>query len=104
MEGITFLTDPIFSERCSFWQQAGTKRYRKPACTVADLPHVDAVVISHNHYDHLDLNSVKELNQKFGEKIHWFVPAGLEQWMRNQDCERVTGMCFKGQVQRQKKG
>ena len=47
-----------------FWI-SGPKRYRPPACTVQELPEiVDAVVISHTHYDHLDLNSVKQLHQR----------------------------------------
>ena len=55
------LTDPIFSQRCSPVQWAGAKRYRPPACTVEELPKVDAIVISHTHYDHLDRNSVLAL-------------------------------------------
>ena len=63
-DGVTVLTDPIFSERCSMVQFMGPKRYRPPPCTVEDLPKVDCVVISHNHYDHLDYNTVKALNKK----------------------------------------
>ena len=60
------------------------KRYRPPACTVEELPKVDAVVISHTHYDHLDYNSVLALNSKFGTNLKWFVPSGSKDWF--EDC------------------
>jgi len=88
-DNITILTDPIFSLRASMTQLAGPTRYRKAAVNVNELPPIDAVVISHNHYDHLDLNSVKELNNRFGDKMHWFVPLGIAEWMRSVGCENV---------------
>lgn len=96
MEGITILTDPIFSQRCSpsfggtrQIPAPGTKRYRGPPCDVKDLPKVDAVVISHNHYDHLDLPSVRQLNERFGDELKWFVPLGLKSWMVSAGCRNV---------------
>lgn len=65
MEGLTFLTDPIFSSRCSPFQSFGRKRYRPPPCSMEELPHIDFVVISHNHYDHLDYHTVCALNKRF---------------------------------------
>ena len=84
VDGSIVLTDPIFSQRCSPVQWAGLKRYRPPACTVEELPKVDAVVISHTHYDHLDYNSVLALNSKFGTNLKWFVPSGSKDWF--EDC------------------
>merc|ERR1712227_281985 len=55
MEGMSILTDPIFSERCSPIQHSpfGYKRFRKVPLTVEELPPIDIVIISHDHYDHL---------------------------------------------------
>ena len=77
MDGVTFITDPIFSDRASPSQMVGPKRYRDPPCSIHDLPtDLDAVLISHNHYDHLDMNSVTLLNARFGVDLRWFVPLG----------------------------
>jgi len=84
IDGATVLTDPIFSQRCFPVQWAGPKRYRPPACTIEELPDtIDAVVISHTHYDHLDLNSVKKLNQRYEDRLHWFVPGGSRSWFES---------------------
>ncbi|MEE6481377.1 hypothetical protein FKM82_012847 [Ascaphus truei] len=89
MDELTFLTDPIFSQRASPSSFIGAKRFRGPPCTVEQLPKIDAVVISHNHYDHLDYNTVLSLNQRFGTELRWFVPLGLLNWMQSCGCENV---------------
>lgn len=73
------LTDPVFSMRCSPVQWAGVKRYRPPPCQVEDIPRLDICVISHDHYDHLDEDSVKRLARRFPD-LHWFVPMGTKAW------------------------
>ncbi|XP_037271115.2 N-acyl-phosphatidylethanolamine-hydrolyzing phospholipase D isoform X2 [Rhipicephalus microplus] len=90
MKGVNVLTDPMLSERASPSQLLGPKRFREAPCTVADLPRIDAVVISHNHYDHLDLNTVHQLNARFEETLRWFVPLGLTAWMEQLGCENVV--------------
>ncbi len=61
MDGVNILTDPIWSERCSPVSWAGPKRFRPPAVRFEDLPPIDAVLVSHNHYDHLDLPTLERL-------------------------------------------
>lgn len=76
--GINVLTDPHFSERASPVGFAGPKRFHPPGVALADLPPIDAVVISHSHYDHLDVDSVRQLHQRSGGTLHFFVPLGLK--------------------------
>lgn len=61
MGGLTILTDPIFSERCSPVSWAGPKRARAPGRRLDELPPIDLVLVSHNHYDHLDLPSLRAI-------------------------------------------
>ncbi|XP_062990272.1 N-acyl-phosphatidylethanolamine-hydrolyzing phospholipase D [Elgaria multicarinata webbii] len=97
MDELTFLTDPIFSQRASPVQFAGPKRFRGPPCTVDQLPKIDAVVISHNHYDHLDYHTVMSLNSRFGSDLRWFVPLGLLDWMQKCGCENVIELDWWGE-------
>ena len=67
-DGLNILTDPIWSERSSPFSWAGPKRMRPPGIRFEDLPEIDAVILSHNHYDHLDLPTLKKLFQRDGCK------------------------------------
>ncbi|KAM7334103.1 hypothetical protein ACRRTK_007423 [Alexandromys fortis] len=60
-----------------------------PPCTISELPPIDAVLISHNRYDHLHYGSVLALNERFGSGLRWFVPLGLLDWMQKWGCEDV---------------
>ena len=79
--GLTVLTDPIFSTRASPVQFLGPARAQKPGVALKDLPHVDVVVISHNHYDHLDRASVRALAGQAGGEPLFLVPLGLKAWL-----------------------
>ncbi|CAF1465563.1 unnamed protein product [Adineta steineri] len=84
IDDFMFLTDPVFSERCGLSQQIGQKRYRPAALTIDDLPdELEAIVISHNHFDHLDYESVQSLNARYGNKLTWFCGIGGRQWFIN---------------------
>lgn len=73
--GVTILTDPIFSERASPLKNFGPKRLIPPALQIKDIPKIDFVTISHNHYDHLDTRSLKEISALHSDAI-FFVPSG----------------------------
>ena len=64
MDGLNILTDPIWSDRASPVSWAGPRRHKKPGIPFEDLPPVDVVLVSHNHYDHLDLPTLKRLAKK----------------------------------------
>ncbi|KAK0636594.1 beta-lactamase superfamily domain-containing protein [Bombardia bombarda] len=89
--GLRVLFDPVFEDRCAPLQFIGPKRYSPPACTPADLPAVDAVVISHSHYDHLSHTSVMEIARRH-PAAHFFVGLGLEKWFRACGIANVTEM------------
>lgn len=69
LDGEFILTDPVFSDRASPVQWAGPKRFHKTPITIEELPPIKAVVISHDHYDHLDKDAVVKL----ANKVEWFV-------------------------------
>jgi len=77
----TLITDPVFSERASPVQFAGPKRVRQPAMALEKIPPLDAILVSHNHYDHLDEYSIKKLGS---EKTKIFAGLGnqklLSEW------------------------
>jgi N-acyl-phosphatidylethanolamine-hydrolysing phospholipase D len=84
MNGTNILTDPVFSKRCSPSQWFGPKRFRPPACSIRDLQangiDVDVVLLSHNHYDHLDYKSVTDLANSSKTPL-FVVPLGLKTWL-----------------------
>jgi N-acyl-phosphatidylethanolamine-hydrolysing phospholipase D len=90
--GLNIVTDPAFSERTSPVQFAGPKRLIPLAIPAAQLPHIDVVLISHNHYDHLDASSVKALNQQAGGPPLFIVPLGLKAWFTNAGISNVQEM------------
>ncbi len=68
-EGINILTDPVWSDRASPFQVAGPKRVRAPGVALDALPPIDLVLVSHNHYDHLDTATLAELVRRFDPEI-----------------------------------
>jgi N-acyl-phosphatidylethanolamine-hydrolysing phospholipase D len=87
--GINILTDPVFSERASPLAFAGPKRAQAPGVALDELPPIDVVVISHNHYDHLDRASVVRLNERAEGRTLFLVPLGLKPWFEQQGIRNV---------------
>lgn len=85
VEGVNLLTDPHFSERASPFSFIGPRRKEPPALPLAELPHIDAVVISHDHYDHLDAPTVQALAAQPGGSPRFFVPLGMKAWFADLD-------------------
>ena len=85
VNGLNILTDPMFSERASPVSFAGPKRLAPPGVALKDLPKIDAVIISHNHYDHLDAHSVKAI----GNGPRYFVPPGYTAWFKKHGIDNV---------------
>jgi len=81
-DGINILTDPVWSERVSPFTWIGPRRHRAPGILWDDLPPIDIVLLSHNHYDHLDLATVHRLAQR--GKSQFIVPCGVDSWLRRQ--------------------
>ena len=75
-EGLNILTDPIWSQRCSPLSFMGPKRVHQPGIAWADLPKIDLVLISHNHYDHLDIPTLKKLVARDAPQI--VAPLGVD--------------------------
>ena len=74
LAGELWLTDPVFSKRASPVQWAGPKRFHQPPISIADLPSIKGVILSHDHYDHLDRAAVLEL----APKVEMFItPLGV---------------------------
>ncbi len=81
IDDLNVITDPMFSQRASPVSWFGPERATPPALRADQLPHIDAVLISHNHYDHLDEASVEALARQAGGPPRFLVPLGLERWL-----------------------
>jgi L-ascorbate metabolism protein UlaG (beta-lactamase superfamily) len=73
--GVNLLTDPVWAERASPFQWIGPRRRRSPGILWDDLPPIDVVLLSHNHYDHLDLSALGRLAAR--KRARFVVPAGV---------------------------
>lgn len=87
---LNILTDPHWSDRASPFRFAGPHRLAPPGVDLDDLPPIHAVIISHDHYDHLDEWTVRQLEQRFGDEIVWFTPLGYTEWLRRRGIRSVV--------------
>ena len=90
--GLNILTDPVWSERASPFSFAGPRRFSPPGVAFDSLPIIDAVVISHDHYDHLDERTARRLVSRFPAAA-WRAPLGVGKLLRSigvRDVEEMT--------------
>jgi N-acyl-phosphatidylethanolamine-hydrolysing phospholipase D len=93
--GLRVLFDPVFTHRCSPYSWLGPARYTPTPCKIENIPFIDAVVISHNHYDHLSRPTVLEIKNRH-PNCQFFVPLGNETWFRRHGIDNVTEMDWWG--------
>jgi L-ascorbate metabolism protein UlaG (beta-lactamase superfamily) len=98
MEGtsITIVTDPVFSYRVSPFPVIGPARRKPAALAIASLPAIDVVLISHNHYDHLDIPSLQRLEYRFHPLF--IVPLGNKALLKRHKIQRVIELDWWQQI------
>lgn len=99
LPGVNILTDPVFSDRASPVQWAGPRRLTPPGLRLEDLPPVDAVVLSHDHYDHLDAHTVDRLHERFADVLAWFTPLAYGDWFGRRGVRRVVELDWWGSAE-----
>jgi len=99
MDHMTFLTDPIWSEKPSPISFMGPRRFVPPGLAMEDLPPIDFVVVSHNHYDHLDLPTLRALAERNPQTL-FLVPLGNAELLRAEGIEQVRELDWGDTVDR----
>ena len=89
-DGVNILTDPVWSDRVSPFTWAGPKRIRPAGIRFEDLPPIDIILLSHNHYDHLDMPTMQLVFEKFQPKI--FTALGVSALLRQYGIKNVVDM------------
>lgn len=90
LPGLNILTDPVYSERVSPLSFMGPKRVKEPGLPFDVLPKIDIVTVSHNHYDHLDIDTLKRLDDKFHPLF--LVPLGDEVLLGKSGIQNIKAM------------
>jgi N-acyl-phosphatidylethanolamine-hydrolysing phospholipase D len=88
VDQLTILTDPVWDSYCSPFPIRALRRYTEPPIALADLPPIDIVLLSHNHYDHLDAKTVLSLH-RFHPQIQWILPEKLSPWFRKRGIDSI---------------
>jgi N-acyl-phosphatidylethanolamine-hydrolysing phospholipase D len=90
LPGLNVLTDPVWSPRVSPVSFLGSKRLVAASPALDALPPIQAVLISHDHYDHLDVPTVRGLHARFGAALTWYTPLGYRDWFAKLGVGRVV--------------
>jgi L-ascorbate metabolism protein UlaG (beta-lactamase superfamily) len=97
LDTLNILTDPIWSDRCSPVQWMGPKRNRPPGVTFKSLPKIDLVLISHNHYDHLDKNTILQLQKEHAPQF--VVPLGVSHFFKKLGINNVIEIDWNEEIE-----
>lgn len=87
VDGVNIITDPVWSERVSPFTFMGPKRMRPPGLNFDDLPRIDLVLLSHNHYDHLDITTLQKIHDKYNPQ--YIVPLGVSEYLQRKNITAV---------------
>ena len=89
MAGLNLLTDPVWSQRASPVQFVGPRRWVPPAIEFDRLPPIDVVVLSHDHYDHLDSTTVSRIAERYPAAA-WYAPLGLAAFLKQHGARDIN--------------
>jgi len=88
--GISLLIDPVFSDFCAPFSISSLRRRVPPPCSIDDLPQIDAVLLTHGHYDHLDLPTLRRL----GMNMRIIIAEGHAAWLRGKGFRKVSELAW----------
>ncbi len=89
-DGLNIITDPVYSKRVSPFSFAGPKRMRPPGIKFEDLPEIDVVLLSHNHYDHLDISTLKRIKETFNPVF--ITPLGVDLYLNKKGIQNTVSL------------
>jgi len=99
LPGLNFLTDPIWSPAASPVPRIGTRRLVDATPALTALPPLHGVLLSHDHFDHLDRPTVVELRAMFGPELPWYTPLGYRDWFARLGIDRVVELDWWDEVE-----
>ncbi len=98
--GLNILTDPVWSNRASPFSWTGPRRFTDPGVKIEDLPVIDIILLSHNHYDHMDISTLKRFKTKDNPLI--YTGLGNVQYLKDRHIENVIEMDWWQEIEHQK--
>ncbi|MBP9811874.1 MBL fold metallo-hydrolase [Candidatus Gracilibacteria bacterium] len=88
--GLNILTDPVWNNRSSPWSWIGPKRYQDPGVSLENLPKIDVILLSHNHYDHMEVPTLKKLEVRDNSVI--YTGLGNQEYLKKREIHNVVDM------------